>query len=252
MAVLRDNLKEFYFVSPHWDQRSQRLLGTVGFEFEIAERAFDQLFQTCLILTDSEAEKWRITEGDSATLAILSRAFVDHTVRIQKILKSMAKIDGEFWQVCEEFFHNNKSVFALRDSLHHVDSRINQGDGVDDLHPAHGDFSWKKIVPPDKLDCFWITFGPSVVGEFAGPVLSTNCTLKQPIDQLIYRAHGITADQTATFTELSRFMGWSHSHFVKVLEKQLTENGVARDEVTEEKAYVGMHARLRLAGLTVS
>lgn len=252
MTVLRDNLKEFYFVSPYWDQRSQRLLGTVGFEFEIAERAFDQLYQACLVLTDSEAEKWRIAEGEAAALAILSRAFVDHTVRIQKILKSMAKLDGEFWQECEKFFHNNKPVFELRDSLHHVDSRINQGVGLDELHPAHGDFSWKTIVPPDKLDCFWIAFGPTVVGEFAGPVLSTTCTLRQPIDQLTYRAHGVTADLTATFTELGRFMEWTHSHFSKILEKQLIEHGVIRDEETEEKAGIGMHARLRMAGLTLS
>ena len=252
MSVARENLKEFFFISPHWDEKSQRLLGTVGFEFEIAEKAFERLYKLSVLLTDSAGPKWTISEGDAAELAILARAFVDHAVRIQKLFKSMAKKDGELWQNCEDFFQQNSDLFSLRDALHHVESRIHSGVGLDEKQPAHGDFSWKCVVPPDKLDCFWVAFGPTVIGEFAGPVMSTSCSLRQPIDQLIYRAHGISVDLFLTLINIDKFVTNAHTIFANSLKNQLAEQGIVRDELSEEKAGIGLHGRLRIAGLSIT
>ena len=159
---------------------------------------------------------------------------------------------GSIADLAESFHRVNADLFELRNAIHHIDSRIMQGFGIDQLHPPFGDFSWKSATPPTTLDTYWINFGPMLSDEIAGPTICTGMSIRQPIDHLLYRVHGSTADLGRSFLSLCELMETAHLRLAKSLSMQVVESGGKRTEEFETKAPQFLHSRLRIQGLEIS
>ncbi len=253
MAVNREALKLFYSVSSLWRSIDQKFLGAVGFEFELAECAFNELHTWCLKYTDFDVERWKLADDCCITNATIhARAFADHAVRVQHLIKSMVGETGGIAALAEKFYQDNRSVFELRNAIHHVGSRLANDDSLRQQQPLYGDLSWKCATPPTTVDTYWVCFGPMLAGEFASPIISTTTSLRTPIDELIYRAHGITVNLGHAFLSLCEFVEAAHSRLAQALNGQMDAVGAKRTEEFEQKANQGLHGRFRLQGLEMN
>lgn len=250
MAVNRTRLELFYAISSFWRLRDQRFLAAIGFEFEMCEWAMVELDAHCVRHTNAEIERWSHPPDDVPRLAIQARALVDHTVRIQKLVRAMAPDDAILGPLVESFFQQNKALFALRDSLHHLDTRIDSGDPFEHLQPLCGDFSWQNwSAGKGALDTYVVSFGPMIGEEFASPEISSTTTLRREVDHIRYRAHGHTLDLTTTFFNLTKFVEDVHDELHQRLVKQLEKEGVTRGGENEMHMPAGFAGRLRIEGL---
>lgn len=250
MAVNKDVLELFYSISNQWTLRDQRLLAAIGVEFELCEYAFDSLYDYCLNETDCELEKWSAKSEDAARVTILARAFIDHALRLPKLVKILSK-HGPSAVLADEFLQINEPLRRLRNALHHADERIEGGKSSENIQPIGGDFSWKTWTPIGSLDVYWISLGPLIV-EQAGPTISTATSFKRSIDHLLYRAHDEEANLCAAFDDLCRLLERVHANISCSFDRQLAEFNIVRGSETDARSPAGMSGRMRIEGLELT
>lgn len=250
VAVNKELLELFYSISPVWTIRDQRLLSAVGFEFELCEYAFIELYKYCERETDYVKDRWSVNAEDAVRVAILARAFIDHAVRVPKLIK-MLSLSGPSAADSDAFIDKNRQLLHLRNALHHADERLNSGESTTLIQPSGGDFSWKTWTPVNTVDVYWISFG-SHIEDQASPTICTTTTFKRTVDHLTYRAHDQEANLCDAFDDLCTLVVTFHDHVVTRFDDALKNLGIKRGSKLDERLPAGMNGRLRLAGLEAS
>lgn len=250
MTVNRDRLELFYSISSLWRPRDQRLLAGIGNEFELAEYSYMSLYEYCVSETDSSKEKWSVDKKDTPRIAILARAFIDHSVRTKKLIKTLSG-NGPAADLAEAFFQKHISLFHLRNAIHHSDDRLETGSVTELLHPVAGDFSWKAIALPNNMDVYWISFGP-LLDQQASPTIKTSQEFRYDVDHLLYRAHDHEAHLGEIFTDLCALVENVHDLLLSKFDEQLQELGLVRGGEHDDRAPFEMNGRMRMSGVTFS
>lgn len=248
MPIDKAKFSVFFAVSSEWNSEAQRLMGTIGLEFSLADFAFSKLYELCTQESVNNTDTWSIDPLSKYQLLIYARAFIDHTTRIQKILKAFSSKSDKLGKACESFFENSRGAFLLRDALHHVDSRISSGKEMKRQHPPHGDISWfLASQQPNCIDCFWVTFGP-VAGDFASPAIDTQGNYKTCVDRISYRAHDQEANIGSTHTNLYTLMLVAQEHFSSILKQQSKTLQTLTGQTIADADLEGISMRMRLHG----
>lgn len=249
MTIDRDSLPLFFSISSLWTERDAGLLAAIGFEYEVAVHAFDQVWEFCLAETDFQKEKWAAKGADFPHIAIMVRAFVDHATRSQKLLRSLAD-DEHFTQLCDGFFQTHRSLFDLRNAIHHADERIVSGRGAELKHQLCGDFSWKSWTPPETVDLYLMSFGP-LLSSAASPSIGGDVPAG-PAGDLIYRAHGEETNLGTAYLGLQTLMAACHAELERRVKGQLDAAGLGLGGPEDVRSPAHISGRLRVFGYSAS
>lgn len=247
MALDHSKFREFFELSTYWVLRDQRYISAIGFELLTCDEAFSRLSAECERLTDSDAPTWSVDEAITSNLVVLARAFVDHAVRAQKLVKAYSAPTDRFYEFAEAFFQENQELFKLRDAVHHVDTRIDSHDVFEHLQPLNGDFSWIHRTSPHSFDMYCITFGTVAGGEWASPAFQSTMQFRHPIDHVRYRAHGTEVDLGTSYLNLLQFLSQVHDLLRERLETQLAEQGLPPEGEEHQRLPRQISSRMRIA-----
>lgn len=246
MALDETRFREFLELSCHWTLRDQRYLSALGYELLVCDQAFSHLYAECQRLTDPEPTKWKIDEAVSSTLIVFARAFVDHAVRAQKLVKKYLPPSDTRGDFAEDFFGQNRELFGLRDAIHHIDTRIDSNEAFEHLQALNGDLSWIHLTSPHSFDMYWITPGTVAGGEWASPSFQTELSFRHPVDHIRYRAHGWEVDLGTAYLNVLDFLGRVHDFLKDVLEAQLTQQGLATNGESHPRLPRHISGRVRV------
>lgn len=246
MVIDHSRFREFLELSAYWSLRDQRYISAIGFELLVCDEAFTRLYAECQRLTDVASPGWAVDEAITSSLVVLARAIVDHAVRAQKLVKAYSSSADQYFEFSEGFFQQNQDLFALRDAVHHIDSRIDSNEAFEHLQPLNGDLSWIHRTGPHSFDVYWITFGTVAGGEWASPAFQSTMEFRHPIDHVRYRAHGIEVDLATAYLNLLKFLGDVHDLLRQRLETQLAEHGLPLDGEAHERLPRHISSRMRI------
>lgn len=248
MAVNRERLELFYSISCEWTVRDQRFQAAIGSEFEIAEAAFTNLLELCNRHTNSEQTEWQPPREALPFAAIMARAFVDHTTKVQRLVRTYLAGDGVMMPLCDTMRDQHRSIFDLRNALHHQDERIQTGKSFELLQPLCGDLSWLVWTESSQLDLYWMSFGPMIGDEGASPGFGPSMVSRPGLNEIIYRAHDIEVHLISVFRGLVTFVEAVHDELLRRFDRQLQKLGIERGGSAGRKLPSELAGRLRIEG----
>lgn len=248
MAVNRERLELFYSISCEWTVRDQRFLAAIGSEFEIAEAAFTNLLDLCNRHTNSEQAEWQPPRESLPFAAIMARAFVDHTTRVQRLVRTYLADDSIVMQLCNAMRDQHRSIFDLRNALQHQDERIQTGKSFELLQPLCGDLSWLVWTENSQLDLYWMSFGPMIGDEGASPGFGPSMVKRAGLNEIIYRAHDVEVHLITVFRGLVAFIEVVHDELLRRFDRELQKLGVERGGAADHRLHSELGGRLRIEG----
>jgi hypothetical protein len=240
----------FYSISNQWTARDQRYQATIGFEFELCAKSFTTLRELALGEIDTGASNWTLDPNQGALAAIMARAFVDHGVRVQKVIRGYTKT-GPIRQAAEDFYTNNLPLFELRDSLQHAYERIDEEPEPDQLQPLCGDVSWSVLTDIPSLDLYFVAYGPLVGEQVASPAIDMQGFKHSGLNQIWIRAHEHTIDAIQMFANITSFVEGVHEILSTRLDAELAKIGIARGSKDDIRLPSQPTGRLRIEGIQV-
>jgi hypothetical protein len=112
MPLDKSELDLFYEISTQWTARDQRYQAIIGFEYELCHKSFEQLHELAITEMNADAPTWAANADRAALGAIMARAFVDHAVGVQKVIRGYSK-SGWPGELAQSFYEANRDLFAL-------------------------------------------------------------------------------------------------------------------------------------------
>ena len=225
------------------------MLGAIGLEFEIAERAFTDLVTIYEEHMQSDAPEWVPPREQIPSAAGAARALVDHATRLQRMIGRFYARNTAISQWAEEFRTANQPLFDLRNALHHQDERIETGEAFAQLQPTFGDVSWIAWAERSELDVYWMSFGPLVGEQRATVAFGEHMIERRGLNEIIYRAFDHEARLAAAFLSLIALVEKTHDEILRLFDAELAKLGIKRGGPADKRLPAEMGGRIRLAGL---